>query len=204
MEDCFDIQDLNLRPIQEPGDMLLLQHIYATSRDYEMGYYGFPEPDLTYFLTDQFILQHRQYMNALNAKFYIIETLSGEPLGRFYTREMSYPEIRVIDIAILPAHRGRGIGMALFEQTMNQAKNEGKRVSIHVEKQNPAHGFYEKLGFGFVHVDGIYDLMVWPATQAEIAKKAQEIDKQIAHAKAASLAQLKNSETGQGATQKSI
>ncbi len=191
MGNCFDIRELKLRPIQEPDDMLLLQHIYATSRDYEMGYYGFPEPDLTYFLTDQFLLQHRQYMNALNAKFYIIETLSGDPLGRFYIREMSYPEIRVIDIAILPAHRGKGIGRALFEQTMDKAKKTGKRVSIHVEKQNPAHGFYEKLGFGFVHVDGIYDLMVWPSSQADIAKKAQELDRQIAHARAASLAKSK-------------
>lgn len=188
MGNFFDIQKLKLRPIQEPDDLLLLQYVYATSRDYEMVYYGFTEPYLTQFLTDQFLLQHRQYMNAPNAKFYIIESLSGEPLGRFYVRKMIYPEIRVMDIALLPAHRGRGIGKALFQQTMDHAKKTEKRVSIHVEKQNPAHGFYENLGFGFVHVDGIYDLMVWPSTEAEIAKKAQEIEKQIAHAKAASLA----------------
>jgi len=183
---ALDIRNLNLRPIKEDEDYLLLQHIYATSRDYEMAGYGFCEPFLTYFLTDQFLIQHRQYMNAPNARFYIIETLAKEPLGRFYIREMPYPEIRVMDIAILPAHRGLGIGRALFEQTMARAKKAGKRVSIHVEKQNPAHGFYEKLGFGFVHVDGIYDLMVWPAHGAEISKKAQELEIERIRAKAAS------------------
>jgi len=188
----FDIHKIKLRPVHVPDDMLLLQHIYATSRDYEMGYYGFSEPYLTYFLTDQFLIQHHQYMNAPKAKFYIVETLSREPLGRFYVRNMIYSEIRVMDIAILPANRGRGIGKALFQKTMDQAKTTGKRVSIHVEKQNPAHGFYEKLGFGFVHVDGIYDLMVWPSAEADIAKKAQEIEKQIAQAKLASLANSKS------------
>ncbi len=184
----INIQDIHLRAVQEPKDMLLLQHIYATSRDYEMGYYGFPEPQLTNFLTDQFLIQHRQYMNAPNARFHIIETLSGEPLGRFYIRDMNCPEIRVMDIALLPAHRGRGIGRVLFQQIMGKAQKAGKRVSIHVEKHNPAHAFYEKLGFGFVHVDGIYDLMVWPATDVEISKKAQEIETEILRAKAASLA----------------
>ncbi len=163
MPNKLTIKDLHLRPIRIPGDMLLLQHIYATSRDYEIGAYGFPEPFLTRFLTDQFLIQHRQYMNAPNARFYIVENLGGEPLGRFYIRKMNYPEIKIMDIAMLPAQRNRGIGRALFEQTMAMAEEEGKRVSIHVEKQNPAHAFYEKLGFGFLHVDEIYDLMVWPA-----------------------------------------
>ncbi|MBU0969731.1 MAG: GNAT family N-acetyltransferase [Proteobacteria bacterium] len=168
------LKDIRLRPIREPEDMLLLQHIFATSRDYETQAYGFPEPDLTRFLTHQFLLQHHQYMATPDAQFYIIESLNGDPLGRFYLRQMPYPEIRVMDIAVLPAHRGKGIGKQLFKQIMDQAEKKGQRVSIHVDQNNPSHGFYENLGFGFVQVDGIYDLMVWPARQTPLAKEAQQ------------------------------
>ncbi len=166
--------DIRLRPIREPEDMLLLQHIFATSRDYETQVYGFPEPDLTQFLTQQFLLQHHQYMATSDADFYIIEDLKGVPLGRFYVRQMPYTEIRVMDIAILPAHRGKGVGKQLFKQTMDQAQKTDHRVSIHVDQNNPSHGFYENLGFGFVQVDGIYDLMVWPAKETTLAKEAQQ------------------------------
>ena len=183
----FTIEDLTLRPIREPDDLPLLGRIYASSRDYESHYYGFPEAELKKFLADQFRIQHNQYMNAPDADFYMIEFLDATPAGRFYVRDMPYPEIRVIDIAILPEHRRKGIGRALFRQTMDRARKEGKRMSIHVEQNNPAHLFYEKLGFGYVHVDGIYDLMVWPASDADIAKKAQEIQRAIARAKSAAL-----------------
>lgn len=182
------IEDLKLRPVREPDDMPLLECIYASSRDYETPYYyKFTESELKAFLVSQCHIQHNQYMNAPDADFYIIETLDGTPLGRFYIREMSYPEIRVIDIAILPEHRRKGVGKALFRQTINRAGKEGKRVSIHVEQNNPAHLFYEKLGFGYVHMDGIYDLMVWPASDADISKKAQEIEKAIARSRDAAL-----------------
>lgn len=175
------IENLKLRPLRERDDMPLLERIYASSRDYETPYFcKFTESELKEFLVSQCHTQHRQYMTAPDAHFYIIETLDGNPLGRFYIREMPYPEIRVMDIAILPDYRRNGVGKALFLQTMDRAGKEGKRVSIHVEQNNPAHLFYEKLGFGFVQMDGIYDLMVWPASDTEISKKAQEIEKAIA------------------------
>ena len=188
MGKLYTMATLFLRRVREQTDMLLLQHIYATSRDYEMAAYGFTEPFLTRFLTEQFLIQHRQYMTAPNAAFSIVEDVSGSPLGRFYKRQMSCPEIRVMDIAILPAHRGHGIGTALFEQTMAEAADQGKRVSIHVERLNPAHGFYEQLGFGYVRVDGIYDLMVWPAAKVQAAKRDREADIEALKALAAEAA----------------
>lgn len=167
----YTMTNIRLRPVRQPQDMLLLQHIYATSRDYEMDRIKFPEPFLTRFLTDQFLLQHRQYIGMQDVRLSIVETIKGEPLGRFYIRHMPFPEIRVMDIALLPVHRGRGLGRLLFGQTMEEARRRCCRVSLHVEKHNPARTFYEKLEFCCIGGDDVYDFMVWPVVETGTGNK---------------------------------
>ena len=52
-----------------------------------------------------------------------------------------------MDIALLPEYRGRGIGTALLEELLVEADATGRRVTIHVERFNPARRLYERLGF---------------------------------------------------------
>jgi GNAT superfamily N-acetyltransferase len=81
----------------------------------------------------------------------------GEPLGaawwrHFDARAPGYgfvdeatPEISV---AVFPAHRGRGIGTALVEAIRGKARERGiSRLSLSVERDRPALGLYERLGF---------------------------------------------------------
>jgi predicted GNAT family acetyltransferase len=56
-------------------------------------------------------------------------------------------EIRVVDIAIWPGHRGRGIGTLLLTRVFAEGDAAGKPVSIHVEVFNPARRLYDRLGF---------------------------------------------------------
>jgi ribosomal protein S18 acetylase RimI-like enzyme len=70
-------------------------------------------------------------------------------------------EIRVVDVALLPAARGRGIGTALLRDLLAEGARTGKKVSIHVERFNRALGLYRRLGFGEVEENGPYLLMEW-------------------------------------------
>jgi len=57
----------------------------------------------------------------------------------------STPEISV---AVLPAYRGRGIGTTLLGALELQARGQGiKRLSLSVERDNPAAALYERHGF---------------------------------------------------------
>ena len=47
-------------------------------------------------------------------------------------------EILIVDIALLPEFRGSGIGTALLGDLLAEADAAGKRVTIHVERFNPA------------------------------------------------------------------
>lgn len=68
-------------------------------------------------------------------------------------------EHRIVDISLLPAYRGRGIGTRLLTSVIAEADSAGKPVSIHVEVFNPARRLYERLGFVQIEDKGVYLLM---------------------------------------------
>ena len=70
-------------------------------------------------------------------------------------------EIRVIDIALLPEFRRRGIGSSLMDQILDEAVKNNLPVTIHVERFNPALHFYQRLGFRLAEDKGIYYFMKW-------------------------------------------
>ena len=70
-------------------------------------------------------------------------------------------EHRIVDIALLPAHQRKGIGGKIMLDQLDEAAAAGKRVSIHVEHDNPAMHLYERLGFKRIEDVGIYFLMEW-------------------------------------------
>ena len=69
--------------------------------------------------------------------------------------------MHVIDIALLPEFRGRGIGAALLRELMDEAASAGRAVSIYVEESNRAQSLYRRLGFEPVGTHGVYLLMRW-------------------------------------------
>jgi ribosomal protein S18 acetylase RimI-like enzyme len=71
-------------------------------------------------------------------------------------------DMRIVDIAFLPQWCNRGIGGALIAAVQAQARQRGDKVSIHVERENPARRLYQRLGFQPVKPAGIYDLLEWP------------------------------------------
>ena len=53
-----------------------------------------------------------------------------------------------ISVAVLAAHRGRGIGTELLEALEREARGRHiDRLSLSVERDNPAAALYERLGF---------------------------------------------------------
>ena len=57
--------------------------------------------------------------------------------------------------------RGGGIGAAILRAIQDEARDIGKAVSIHVEKNNRARSLYARLGFEVIEDKGVYDLMEW-------------------------------------------
>ena len=98
----------SLRPIKEE-DQSFLYRLYASTRQEELAVLDWSEAQKEAFLQMQFNAQHKFYTEQFSqAEFQIIEQ-DQEPIGRLYVDRRD-DEIRLIDIALLPAYRNRGIG----------------------------------------------------------------------------------------------
>jgi ribosomal protein S18 acetylase RimI-like enzyme len=158
------VPHLELRPAG-PEDVPFLLGVYASTREEELKLVPWPEEQKSAFVRMQFHAQKAYYeANYTGAVFQII-LADGEPAGRLYTRRTD-DEIRVMDIAILPAFRNLGIGSTLLRQIQQQAAVEGRKVGIHVEVFNPAQKLYERLGFKRVSDRGVYHFLQWEALPA--------------------------------------
>ena len=67
----------------------------------------------------------------------------------------------MIDIALLPEHRGRGVGTQLVRALLAEANAGGRRVTLNVERSNRARGLYERLGFQIVRDGEVYVDLEW-------------------------------------------
>lgn len=150
---------LRFRSIQ-PSDRDFLYEVYTSTRKDEMSVLDWDSTEKEAFLELQFNAQHRYYQEKFsNASFHIV-LLDGVPIGRLYLDRRT-DEIRIIDIALLMAHRNRGIGSNLMEAILIEAQAADLPVRIHVEMNNPALHLYKRLGFFQVSESGLYQLMEW-------------------------------------------
>lgn len=154
-----NLPSIGLRPI-EAGDEAFLRQVYAATRDSEIARTGWDAQTVEGFLRMQFDAQHAHYLQHYPRASFDVVLDAGVPAGRLYVWR-GESELRVVEIALLPAFRGRGIGSALLDAVLREARQCGKRVSIHVETSNPALTLYQRLGFKELSVTGFHRLMVW-------------------------------------------
>lgn len=151
--------EIRLRPAGD-DDLPLLYRVYAGTRTDELAPVPWSDEQKAAFLRFQFDAQHRYYREHFPDAAYDVIEAGGEPVGRLYV-DRRPDEIRLIDIALLPEHRRRGLGGRLLAELLDEARRAGKPVRIHVETSNPALSLYRRLGFTEVEEQGVYYLMEW-------------------------------------------
>jgi ribosomal protein S18 acetylase RimI-like enzyme len=151
------VERVVLRPAAAADRAFLLQ-VYGSTRAEELALLPWTDEQKAGFVVHQFEAQDSHYRKHYDdAAFDVIE-VDGEPAGRLYVHR-GPREIRIVDIALLPAFRGRAIGTRLLCGLIAEAEDGGRKLSIHVEMNNPARTLYERLGFRPAGEHGIYLLM---------------------------------------------
>ena len=155
-----------LRSISE-SDLPFLKKLYATTREKEMGPVPWPDAQKMLFLQSQFQLQHNYYQQQFtNGEFKIID-INGEPVGRlYYAWEKN--NLRLIDIALLPAFQKKGIGKYLMLALMELVNAIDGKLLLHVDINNPIRNWYLRLGFlpedtKSPLAGGVYEQLGWRA-----------------------------------------
>jgi ribosomal protein S18 acetylase RimI-like enzyme len=158
-----NLATLALRP-ERPDDEAFLREVYAGTRQEELEASGMPVEMRAAFLDLQFKAQQQGYRNAFpNAEFLVI-LLGDKAIGRLVINRAE-DAFLLVDIALLPAHRGRGIGTALVNNLLREAAAAKKPVRLSVIKGQRAFRLYRRLGFERTGEAGFRDQMEWRANR---------------------------------------
>jgi len=110
----------------------------------------------------QFLAQTMTYRQRFpRARFDIIE-LGGEPIGRIVVNRPG-TMVHIVDHAIVPHLRNRGIGTTIMRHLMQEAQDAQLPVRLKVASSNdPSMKLYLRLGFVPIETIPAYIEMQWP------------------------------------------
>jgi len=154
------VAPISLRPAVA-DDRAFLLDVYGASRAEELAAVVWSEEEKETFLAMQFEAQDRYYAAVLPAAARSIVLLDGHPIGRLYV-DVDDERVLIVDLALLPEHRGRGIGSALLSDVLAEADRRRLPTRLHVEPGNRAKRLYQRLGFEVTEPGAVYELMERP------------------------------------------
>lgn len=149
-----------LRPVA-PADEPFLLRVYASTRAEELAVFPWSDEQKEEFTYSQHRAQQAHYDAHYPEGSFQIVLIDGSPAGRLYVQR-AQDAIQLLDIALLPEHRGAGVGTALLEDLLAEADERGVRVTAHVERHNRALALYTRLGFREIADREVYLLMERP------------------------------------------
>jgi ribosomal protein S18 acetylase RimI-like enzyme len=168
--------------IPSPAGMVSLRREREDDRDFRYRLFcDSRQPELALLLppaayrqvmTHQFHAQTVSYLAAFpQARFDIVE-LDGRPIGRIVV-DRPGSKLHIVDQAIIPALRGRGIGTAIMRALMDEAAASGLPVRLTVASSNdPSMRLYLRLGF--VPIDSV-PLFIELEWQTRIDRSGEKI-----------------------------
>lgn len=143
-----------------PEDDAFLFALYGSTRAEELDAWGLAGPQREAFLRMQYTAQQQHYRARLPRADHQIVLVDGAPAGRLLV-DRREDELRLADIALLPEHRGRGLGTALLQALLAEARATAKPVRLHALQGSRAAALYTRLGFSTLAADGPHVLMEW-------------------------------------------
>jgi ribosomal protein S18 acetylase RimI-like enzyme len=150
---------IGFRPEQQ-DDEAFLYALYASTRAGEMALTDWDDAQKDAFLRMQFGFQTTHYRRHYGDASFQIILLDGRPIGRLYVHYRPR-DVRLMDIALVPEHRGTGIGQWIVGNLLEEAARLHTPVTLHVEPYNRALRLYERLGFRTVEQRDMNLFMEW-------------------------------------------
>ncbi len=148
-----------LRPACDADDIFLLELFSAQSP--LLAWLNPEDPATRSLIASQAAAQQRTWQDRFGSDGHRIVCVDDTPIGRLWTAQLGDDEVRLVDISLLPAWRGRGLGTRLLRDLQAEAATEGRTVVLHVTPDNPARNLYGRLGFSETGGDGMYLRMEW-------------------------------------------
>lgn len=144
--------------LEQDGDFLF--EVYACTRADEVRDWGFDDEEAAQFLR----MQHRMQLASYAAQFPHAERRvlwhAGQRAGYVFV-DYEPQQIRLVEIALLPQFRGRGLGTDIIQGLQTEASRRDVPIDLTVRTDNPARRLYQRLGFRVVSIHEPYQQMAW-------------------------------------------
>ncbi|MFJ7669418.1 GNAT family N-acetyltransferase [Lysinibacillus sp. NPDC097195] len=141
-------------------DEAFLYKVYRSTRNHEVALWGWTVDQKQLFLAMQWRSQQASYNRQFSKASHSLIVVDKQFVGRLLIEEMADYH-HLIDISILPAFQGKGIGSCIIAELLQTAREGNKAVVLQAFHTNPARGLYERLGFQVVSGDELYLKMRW-------------------------------------------
>lgn len=145
---------------QWPEDESFLWEVYASARQEELDQTGWSPEQRKIFLDSQFKAMRRGYASQFPRGEFSVVMLGEKKVGLMVVNRAE-DELRLVDIALLPEYRGRGIGTFWLKKLVGEAMATGRPLRLHVFKGSRPWSLYERLGFVKIEEHGPYEHLEW-------------------------------------------
>ena len=150
---------ISLRSVTDVDKDFLLE-LYQSSRGDDLRGMDWDEDRISEFLSMQHEAQQLFYQTDYQQAVDEIILIEGEPAGRLIVERREH-EVRCVDIALVPGHRGAGVGTFLIQRLQEEAREANKPLRLQVIRFSRAVNLFERLGFVRTSETGTHFQMEW-------------------------------------------
>ena len=145
-----------------PRDQGFLLQLFRSSRPH-LSQIPMPTEFVVALVQQQYDLQRISYGKQFPDYLDLLILLDWQPIGNLKLYKNDEAEcLRLLDIALLPAHQGRGYGRALLRALQNHAVQNDWAFRLSVDRQNRrAKKLYSELGFRLENTSMTHEAMIW-------------------------------------------
>ena len=130
--------------IADADDAPILRRVFASTRKADLMATGLTAAMMDQLIDIQFKAQTLQFEATYPWLRRLVVERGGTPIGRLYLDE-AHDTVTLVDIALLTEMRAGGIGTSILGDVIEWAA--GRRIKLHVARDNPALRLYLRAGF---------------------------------------------------------
>ena len=151
------------RRAESTGDQPLLLALFIAARAHQFAPLNLPAATLEMLMRQQFQAQDAGFLARYPAARREVVDVDGVSVGRLVS-DQTGDRLHLVDIALTPPYRNRGLGGALISQLQDEARAAGLAMSLRVAIDNVrATALYARLGFETTASDDMNLEMRWTA-----------------------------------------
>lgn len=147
---------MRLRAAIDNDDALLME-LFRAARP-ELALLPLPADQVDAMISLQWQAQRSGYGSSYPEAVDSVIEADDVPVGRVLVDPG--PPLTIVDLVVLPAHRGAGVASAALGVVLADADARAVATQLHVRRENPAQRLYTRLGFVVDADEGLDVLMV--------------------------------------------